>query len=112
MEKSNVTVEYTATVKICIGDIISHLRRIDVEPKPVIADIFDQFERKVRQYPFSCQICPELLKIGCGKYREYNTASGYRVLYSVDGQVITAHAILAQRQDVKQLLFKRLIQPI
>ncbi|ECC8734980.1 plasmid stabilization protein, partial [Salmonella bongori] len=41
---------------------------------------------------------------------ECNTAGGYRVLYSVDGSTVTAHAILSHRQDIKQLLFKRLIQ--
>ncbi|MDI5530939.1 type II toxin-antitoxin system RelE/ParE family toxin, partial [Salmonella enterica subsp. enterica serovar Cerro] len=51
----------------------------------------------------------ELLKIGCAKYREFNHAEGYRVLYSVDGTLVTAYAILAHRQDVQQLLFKRLI---
>lgn len=48
-------------------------------------------------------------KIGCAKYREFNHAGGYRVLYSVDGGLVTAHAILSHRQDIQQLLFKRLI---
>ncbi|RIF76462.1 type II toxin-antitoxin system RelE/ParE family toxin, partial [Shigella boydii] len=35
---------------------------------------------------------------------------GYRVLYSVEEDIITAHVILSQRQDIKQLLFRRLIR--
>ncbi|EBH9975945.1 type II toxin-antitoxin system RelE/ParE family toxin [Salmonella enterica subsp. arizonae serovar 40:z36:-] len=107
--KQQVTFEYTLTVKHCIDTIAGFLRRVDVEPRPVIADILTQFESAVAQFPLGCQIYPELLKIGCAKYREFNHAEGYRVLYSVDGALVTTHAILAHRQDVQQLLFKRLI---
>ncbi|GKX55126.1 hypothetical protein SOASR030_12380 [Leminorella grimontii] len=107
--KNDVIFEYTLTAKHCIDHIVNHLRRIDVEPRPVIADILTQFEHTVGQFPLGCQICPELLKIGCAKYREYNHAEGYRVLYSVDEVLVTAHAILSHRQDIQQLLFKRLI---
>lgn len=108
MEK--VKFEYTNTVKICIEDIASYLHRIEVEAKPVISDILEQFENQVSQFPLSCQLCPELVKLGVAKYRECNTAGGYRVLYSVEGKTVTAHAVLSHRQDIKQLLFKRLIQ--
>ena len=107
--EQQVTFEYTLTVKHCIDTIVSYLRRVDVEPRPVIADILSQFEGTVGQFPLGCQICPELLKIGCAKYREFNHADGYRVLYAVEGTLVTAHAILSHRQDIQQLLFKRLI---
>lgn len=103
-------VHYTLTVKTCIEQIAHHLRNVDVEPKHVISDVLAQFEGKVSEFPLGCQVCPELLKIGVAKYRECNTSGGYRVLYSVDGLTITAHAILAHRQYIRQLLFKRLIQ--
>lgn len=106
----SVKIGYTHTVKTCIDDIANYLYHVDVEVKPVITDILEQFEKQVSQFPLGCQVCPELIKIGVAKYRECNTAGGYRVLYSVDGSTITAHAILSHRQDVKQLLFKRLIQ--
>ncbi|ECC0986383.1 type II toxin-antitoxin system RelE/ParE family toxin [Salmonella enterica] len=107
--KQQVTFEYTLTVKHCIDTIAGFLRRVDVEPRPVIADILTQFESAVAQFPLGCQIYPELLKIGCAKYREFNHAEGYRVLYSVDGALVTTHAILAHQQDVQQLLFNGLI---
>ncbi|WP_313481083.1 type II toxin-antitoxin system RelE/ParE family toxin [Atlantibacter hermannii] len=107
--EQQVTFEYTLTVRHCIDTIAGFLRRVDVEPRRVIADILTQFESTVSQFPLGCQICPELLKIGCAKYREFNHAEDYRVLYSVDGTLVTAHAILAHRQDVQQLLFNRLI---
>ncbi|MND86283.1 hypothetical protein D3C80_782440 [compost metagenome] len=110
MNGSDLVFEYTLTAKYCIEDIIVFLRRIDVEPRPAIADILEQFEKTVRQFPQGSQLCPELLKIGCTKYREFNSRSGYRVLYSVEGMTITAHAILSQRQDIQQLLFRRLVQ--
>jgi plasmid stabilization system protein ParE len=110
MDQSQVTFEYTLTVKHCIEDIVTFLRRADVEPRPVIEELLGQFEKTVGQFPQGCQICPELVKIGCAKYREYNSADGYRVLYSVDDTTITTHAVLAHRQDIQQLLFKRLIQ--
>ena len=107
--ENDIAFEYTLTVKHCVDNIASHLRRTGVEPRPVITDILAQFESAVGQFPLGCQICPELLKIGCAKYREYNHAEGYRILYSVDGERVTAHAILSQRQDIQQLLFNRLI---
>jgi len=104
-----VNFEYTLTFKLCIDNITSHLRRVDVAPRSVIADILTQFENVVGQFPLRYEICPELEKMGCAKYREFNHAEGYRVLYSVDGTLVTAHAILSHRQDIQQLLFKRLI---
>ena len=110
MDQSPVVFEYTLTAKQCIEHIVNFLRRAEVEPRPVIAEILELFESTVGQFPLGSQICPELVKIGCAKYQEFNTASGYRVLYSVDDSTITAHAVLSQRQDIQQLLFKRLIQ--
>ncbi|ROS02914.1 type II toxin-antitoxin system RelE/ParE family toxin [Raoultella terrigena] len=110
MDSNKVSIEYTQTVKICITSIGTHLRQQDVEPKPVIAKILDEFDSKVSIFPLGCPVCSELLKIGIAKYRECNTQGGYRVLYSVEGSKVTAHAILSHRQDIKQLLFKRLIQ--
>ncbi|MFC0227018.1 type II toxin-antitoxin system RelE/ParE family toxin [Serratia aquatilis] len=104
-----MNIQYTFTVKVCIDEITSHLRHLDIAPKAVITDILEYFEKKVTEFPLGCQVCPELHKIGCTKYRECNTPGGYRVLYSVDETAITVHAILAHRQDIKQLLFKRLI---
>jgi plasmid stabilization system protein ParE len=104
-----VVIQYTKTVKICIDDIASHLRRIEVDPKEVISGILEHFEKRVNDFPQGCQICPELLKIGCAKYRECNTPDGYKILYSVEDGVVTAHAILSHRQDIQNLLFKRLI---
>lgn len=102
-------IQYTRTVKICVDEIANHLRRNDVDPRGVISTIIEHFETRVGEFPLNCQICPELLKLGCAKYRECNTPEGYRVLYSVEGGNITVHAILAHRQDILQLLFKRLI---
>ncbi|MDU4841199.1 MAG: type II toxin-antitoxin system RelE/ParE family toxin [Leclercia adecarboxylata] len=109
MDNNDIVFEHTLTTKYCIDDIVRFLRRAEVEPRPVIAGILEQFENTVREFPLGCQICPELLKIGCAKYREFNSRDGYRVLYSVEGRTVTSHAILSQRQDIQQLLFKRLI---
>ncbi|AXC82368.1 hypothetical protein JFM25_002714 [Salmonella enterica] len=75
----DVTFEYTLTVKHCIDTITGFLRRVDIEPRPAIADILTQFESTVGQFPLGCQICLELLKIGCARYREFTTlkATGF-----------------------------------
>jgi hypothetical protein len=49
--EQRVTFEYTLTVKHCLDTITGFLRRIDVEPRPVIADILTQFESTVGQFP-------------------------------------------------------------
>ncbi|EAP0944521.1 type II toxin-antitoxin system RelE/ParE family toxin [Salmonella enterica] len=103
-------VEYTLTAKTSLEQIADHLRSNDIDPRPVIAEILEQFENRVTAFPSGCQLCPELLKLGVSKYRECNTPEGYRVLYSVEGEIITAHVILSWRQDIKQLLFRRMIQ--
>lgn len=102
-------IQYTKTVSVCIEDIASHLLRVDVEPASVISTILDHFEYRVVNFPLGCQVCPELLEIGCASYRECNTPDGYRVLYTVEGNIVTGHAILSHRQDIQQLLFRRLI---
>ncbi|EDS8497888.1 type II toxin-antitoxin system RelE/ParE family toxin [Salmonella enterica subsp. enterica serovar Anatum] len=104
-----MSVEFTRTAKTSLEQIAEHLRSNNVEPRPVIAGILEQFEARITEFPCGCQPCPELLKLGVAKYRECNTSGGYRVLYSVEGDIVIAHVILSQRQDIKQLLFRRLI---
>lgn len=110
MDDSRTVFIYTRTAKVCVDQIVTHLQRIDIEPRPVIAEILDEFEARVERFPLGCQQCPELVKLGCAKYRECNTSGGYRVLYSIDEETINVHAVLSHRQDIQQLLFKRLIQ--
>lgn len=109
MTQVNTSFEYTLTVKVCLEDIAFHLTQRGVEPLPLITRLINQFEARVGSFPLSAQVCPELLQLGCARYRECNLEEGYRVLYSVEGHRITAHAVLAQQQDIRQLLFKRLI---
>lgn len=52
-------IQYTLTVKVCIEDIASHLRRIEAEPKEVIGGIIEHFESRVSDFPPGCQVCPE-----------------------------------------------------
>lgn len=104
-----IMMQYTRTVKFCIDDIAGHLRRKEIEPKETIRGTIEHFENRVSDFPPGCQVCPELLKTGCAKNRECNTPDGYRILYSVENDVITAHAILSHKRDIQNLLFKRLI---
>ncbi|CAI1597816.1 Plasmid stabilisation system protein [Serratia quinivorans] len=109
--KEQPGIEYTATAKGTLVEIIRHLKANNVPPMPVVDDIINAFEARVSQFSVGCQICPELLKIGCDKYRECNTPNGYRVIYSLEDSLITVHTFLTQKQDIQQLLFNRLIAP-
>ncbi len=109
MDNNNIVFEYTLTAKYCLEDIARFLRRAEIKPRPVLAELLNAYENKVRQFPLGSQICPELLKIGSAKYREYNSQNGYRVLYTIEGMTVTAHAVLSQRQNIQQFLFKRLV---
>lgn len=111
MEGQCMKFQYTRTVSTCINDIANCLIRVGVALQPVLSHLLTRFEENVSTFPKGCQVCPELLKPGCVRYRQFNSDDGYRVLHSVDGEGVTVHAILAQRQDIKQLLFKRLSQP-
>lgn len=110
MSKAPLRIEYTQTAVSNLNDIVYYLQRNQIDPRPIVGEMLDDFENKVGMFPKGCPISPELVKIGCDKYRECNTGNGYRVLYSVSEEVITVHVILSQRQDVQQLLFKRLIE--
>ncbi len=58
--------------------------------------------------PLGCQIPPELLKMVCSKYWKCKTSKGSKLLYSVDDATLNAHAMLSQKLDAQQFLFKRL----
>lgn len=110
MPATTISIEYTQTAKSTLNDVVYHLQRNQIDPRPIVDEMLSDFENKVLVFPKGCPISPELIKLGCDKYRECNTTNGYRVLYSVSEKMITAHVILSQRQDVQQLLFKRLIE--
>jgi len=52
-------IQYTRTVKFCIEDIASHLRRKEREPKETIRSIIEHFENRVSDFPLGCEVCPE-----------------------------------------------------
>ncbi|HDL7824143.1 TPA: type II toxin-antitoxin system RelE/ParE family toxin [Yersinia enterocolitica] len=110
--KNVVRFEYTETAKANITTIASFLKVNNVEPKSIIDAALTEFENKVGVFPESCPISPQLISIGCAKYRECNTKNGYRFLYSVNGNVdnVTCHAIIRQEQDLQGLLFSRMIE--
>lgn len=107
-----VNIEYTETAKSNITTIANFLKAKNVEPKSIINAALKEFENKVGIFPESCPISPQLVSIGCAKYRECNTKNGYRFLYSVNGDVeeITCHSIVRQEQDLQGLLFSRMIE--
>ncbi|WP_431222735.1 type II toxin-antitoxin system RelE/ParE family toxin [Serratia sp. L9] len=107
---TKIKVEYTETAKFSLQEIVNNLKWRQQEPTPVINELLNEFEGKVTVFPLGCPVSPELVKIGVNRYRECNTSNGYRVIYSVSIDTVTAHVILSQRQDIQQLLFKRLIE--
>lgn len=105
---------YSSTARMTMQTIAHFLRSRQVDPKPMIANVLDEFEEKTGLFPERSPICPELLTLGCAKYRECNTADGYRVLYSThlnekDG-VIYVHAVLSHKQHIASLLFNRILE--
>lgn len=102
---------YTETFKMTARNILDFLSPTMENPKDILFEQMHAFEKKVDVFPEGCQISPDLLQLGCDRYRECITKDGYRVLYSYDvaSEELTAHAIFGQRQSVQQALFERLI---
>ncbi|KFK92826.1 MULTISPECIES: type II toxin-antitoxin system RelE/ParE family toxin [unclassified Serratia (in: enterobacteria)] len=112
MVASAVVFIYSDTAKMTMQTIAYFLRSHQIEPRPVLEKILDEFEEKTRVFSAGSPICAELLALGCAKYRECNTADGYRVLYSINDKekVIYVHAVLSQRQNIANLLFNRILE--
>ncbi|WP_254303112.1 type II toxin-antitoxin system RelE/ParE family toxin [Rahnella sp. BCC 1045] len=73
--------------------------------------VLDEFEAKVKIFPLSCPVAPDLAALGIIKYRECNTLNAYRIIYTYDepANLISVYVLLSQRQNVQELLFKKLI---
>lgn len=73
--------------------------------------VLDESEAKVKIFPLSCPVAPDLAAPGIIKYREGNTLNGYRIIYTYDepANLISVYVLLSQRQNVQELLFKKLI---
>ncbi|WP_440514998.1 type II toxin-antitoxin system RelE/ParE family toxin [Serratia sarumanii] len=114
MSTTKITFRYSATAKMTMQTIAHFLRSHQIEPKSVLPSVLDEFEEKTVQFPEGSPVCPELLVLGCAKYRECNTADGYRVLYSTqqaeNACVIHVHAVLSQKQHIASLLFNRILE--
>ncbi|MFT8210943.1 MAG: type II toxin-antitoxin system RelE/ParE family toxin [Symbiopectobacterium sp.] len=110
-QKAGIDVIYTETAKFCVNKIAFFLRSNNIDPRPVLRLAVQEVENKVFAFPLSCPISPQLSKLGCMKYRECNTESGYRFFYSINNaqKMIVVHVIQAQREDIQQLLFDRII---
>lgn len=104
-------IKYTETFKLTARNVVDFLSASIDEPKTFLVKQIDEFETKVNVFPEGCQIAPDLLQLGCDRYRECITSDGYRILYSYDIQSkeLTAHVILSKRQSVLESLFQRLI---
>ncbi|BEM90281.1 plasmid stabilization protein (plasmid) [Serratia marcescens] len=114
MTVCDVTFIYSSTAKMTMQTIVYFLRSRQIDPKPVIANVLDEFEQKTGLFPEGSPVCQELLELGCAKYRECNTTDGYRVLYSTslnkNDDVIYVHAVLSQKQHIASLLFNRILE--
>jgi mRNA-degrading endonuclease RelE of RelBE toxin-antitoxin system len=73
--------------------------------------VLDELEAKVKVFPLSCPVAPDLAALGIIKYREGNTFNAYRIIYTYDepANLISVYVLLSQRQNVQELLFKKLI---
>ena len=107
-----VAFSYLETAKISLTDAASFIRLSGRDPKSVIDAVLRGFEKKVGTFPLSCPVSPQLLTLGVSKYRECNI-SDYRITYDYDdkSKIVSVYVILHHKQDVKELLFRRLIQP-
>ncbi|MBD2810611.1 type II toxin-antitoxin system RelE/ParE family toxin [Xenorhabdus sp. Vera] len=110
---SDILINYTETFKFSLREIASYLRTKELEPLPIIQKALDEFEKKINFSPTCCQISPELAKLGVTNYRECNIQNGHRVIYSIDSDgstdIVIAHVIIHQKQDIQALLFNRII---
>lgn len=108
---AGIDVIYTETAKFCVNKIAFFLRSNNIDPRPVLRLAIQEFENRVTAFPTSSPISPQLSKLGGMKYRECNTESGYRFFYSINNAQnrIVVHVIQAQREDIQQLLFDRII---
>ncbi|MBU9850971.1 type II toxin-antitoxin system RelE/ParE family toxin [Rahnella aceris] len=109
--KSKITIEYLQTVKLSIDEIASFQTSQGNAPLKIINAVLDEFETKVKVFPLSCPVSPDLAALGIIKYRECNALSGYRIIYTYDepANLISVYVLLSQRQNVQALLFKKLI---
>jgi len=109
--KSKITIEYLQTVKLSIDEIASFQTLQGNAPLKIINAVLDEFETKVKVFPLSCPVSPDLAALGIIKYRECSTLSGYRIIYTYDepANLISVYVLLSQRQNVQALLFKKLI---
>ena len=114
MTAKAVTFIYSGTAKMTMQTIAYFLRSHQIDPKPVIKRALVEFEEKTGVFPEGSPVCDELLALGCAKYRECNTADGYRVLYSTtfgkEDTRIYVHVMLSQKQDIASLLFNRILE--
>lgn len=100
---------YLPTVRFSLEEIAAFQRRLGNDPLPLIKRALDEFESRVHVHPLSCPVCIELAELGITRYRECNTHDGYRVIYSVEGERIFVHVLLSQRQNIQNLLLRRLL---
>jgi len=109
--KSKIAIEYLQTVKLSIDEIASYQTSQGNDPLKIINTVLDEFEAKVKVFPLSCPISPDLAAFGIIKYRECNTLNGYRIIYTYNepANMISVYVLLSQRQNVQELLFKKLI---
>jgi hypothetical protein len=109
--KSKITIEYLQTVKLSIDEIASFQNSQGNDALKIINEVLDEFEAKVKVFPLSCPVAPDLAALGIIKFRECNTLNGYRIIYTYDesANLIYVYVLLSQRQNVQELLFKKLI---
>ncbi|WP_312409928.1 addiction module toxin RelE [Pseudescherichia sp.] len=110
-KSSTVSVNYTESFRFTLIDVVEFLAESITNPKAFADKQLDEFEGRIEVFPCGCRVSPELEKLGCVRYRECITNDGYRVLYTYDEEanLVTAHAFLSKRQDIQNLLFKRII---
>lgn len=65
----------------------------------------------LKEFPYSGSIPEELEKLNIDQYRQVISGMN-RIIYEIRQNIVYIHIIVDSRQDLKQLLTKRLFRPI
>lgn len=101
--------KWTQNAKNDLFDIIEHIKN---ESPSNARTIYRRIREKAKSsnfFPLKGRVVPELQKEGIYLYREL-LANPWRIVYKVDNNTVYISAILDSRQDIEDILLKKIME--
>jgi len=101
-------IRWTANAKADLPNIVGYIKEESADAAKNVYNRLREKAQSIKLFPLRGRVVPELHKEGIILYREIVTPP-YRIIYKIENDTIYIMAIFDSRQNVEEILWRKLM---